>query len=514
MTTMSSAADARYIEVRNPADASVVGQVPLDGRDVVATKVAALRRAQPDWEDLGPNGRAVWLRRLQEWLLDNAAHLADVLQSETSKPRTDAAFEVPMIADLINYYVKNAASFLSDQHPRPHSPIGRTKRLLKIYRPYPVVGVISPWNFPLAMPGLDVIPALTAGAAVILKPSEVTPLSGEELVRGWREIGAPPVFDAAHGAGATGAAVVDHVDYVQFTGSTRTGRVIAQSCATRLIPYSLELGGKDPAIVLSDADLDRAAHGIAFGGLINSGQLCVSVERIYVEAAVHRQFVDKLTQHVAQLRQGRDDAGYRYDLGGLANAQQRDLVQRHVDQAVEAGARVTTGGKPTGVGTFFEPTVLVDVDHSMSCIQEETFGPTLPVMRVADEAEAIRLANDSNYGLSASVWTRDRRRGLAVARQLEVGAVNINDVAANLFSFALPMGGWKESGVGARWGAADGLRKYCRQQAVTIPRTPVPKKELFWFPYSPMKVKLTHFVMRMSSARGWRRLGILGRGSR
>jgi acyl-CoA reductase-like NAD-dependent aldehyde dehydrogenase len=181
MTTMSSA-DARYIEVRNPADASVVGQVPLDGRDVVATKVAALRRAQPDWEDLGPNGRAVWLRRLQEWLLDNAAHLADVLQSETSKPRTDAAFEVPMIADLINYYVKNAASFLSDQHPRPHSPIGRTKRLLKIYRPYPVVGVISPWNFPLAMPGLDVIPALTAGAAVILKPSEVTLRS---VARNW-----------------------------------------------------------------------------------------------------------------------------------------------------------------------------------------------------------------------------------------------------------------------------------------------------------------------------------------
>jgi acyl-CoA reductase-like NAD-dependent aldehyde dehydrogenase len=237
------------------------------------------------------------------------------------------------------------------------------------------------------------------------------------------------------------------------------------------------------------------------------------VERIYVEASVYDEFVEKLTAHVSELRQGKDDARYRYDLGGLANAAQCDLVQHHVDQAVEAGARVTTGGRPSGVGTFFEPTVLIDVNHSMTCIQEETFGPTLPVMKVSDEAEAIRLANDSNYGLSASVWTRDRQRGLAVARQLEVGAVNVNDVAANLFSFALPMGGWKESGVGARWGGADGLRKYCRQQAVTIPRTPAPKKELFWFPYSPTKVKLTHFVMRMTSARGWRRLGINRRDS-
>jgi acyl-CoA reductase-like NAD-dependent aldehyde dehydrogenase len=513
MTTSPPLTEESYIEVHNPADASVVGRVQVDSREAVVAKVTALRGAQPDWEALGPNGRAVWLRRLQEWLLDNAAHLADVLQSETSKPRTDAAFEVPMVADLINYYAKNAAGFLAEQHPRPHSPIGRTKRLLRTYRPHAVVGVISPWNFPLAMPGLDVIPALMAGAAVLLKPSEVTPLSGGELARAWTEIGAPPVFTVAHGAGSTGAAVVDHVDYVQFTGSTRTGRAIAQSCAQRLVPYSLELGGKDPAIVLSDADLDRAAHGIAFGGLINSGQLCVSVERIYVEASVYDEFVEKLTAHVSELRQGKDDARYRYDLGGLANAAQCDLVQHHVDQAVEAGARVTTGGRPSGVGTFFEPTVLIDVNHSMTCIQEETFGPTLPVMKVSDEAEAIRLANDSNYGLSASVWTRDRQRGLAVARQLEVGAVNVNDVAANLFSFALPMGGWKESGVGARWGGADGLRKYCRQQAVTIPRTPAPKKELFWFPYSPTKVKLTHFVMRMTSARGWRRLGINRRDS-
>ncbi|MBJ8337562.1 aldehyde dehydrogenase family protein [Antrihabitans sp. YC3-6] len=507
MTTADAkpTADPRIIEVHNPADGRSVGTVPIETADDVAAKVRELRLYQPEWEAIGPRGRAEWLLKLQDWIFDNADHIVDVVQSETSKPRVDASIEPPFVADLIGYYAKNAAAFLADEHPSPHNPLGMVKKLTTVYRPHQVVGVITPWNFPFAMPGLDVIPALIAGAAVLLKPSEVTPLGGAELVRGWKAIGAPPVLELATGLGETGAAVVDNVDYVQFTGSTRTGKAIAKACAERLLPYSLELGGKDPALVLADADLDRAAYGIAWGGLFNSGQVCISVERVYVEAPVYDEFVAKLTKHVGELRQGQDGREYRHDVGALANANQRDIVARHIEEAVAAGARVTVGGKPGATGTFFEPTVLVDVDHSMSCIREETFGPTLPIMKVADEAEAIRMANDSVYGLSATVWTTDKERGDRVARQLEAGAVNINDSGANLFSFALPMGGWKESGVGARWGGAAGVRKYCRVQAITTPRMPTQQKELIWFPYSPPKVKFAMAVMRASGARGLRR---------
>ncbi|MFI9505840.1 aldehyde dehydrogenase family protein [Nocardia sp. NPDC052566] len=499
---------ATVIEVRNPGTGAVVGTVPNQTADEVAAEVRELRLYQPEWEAIGPDGRKEWLLKLQDWLIDNIEHLADVLQSETSKPRADALIDPAFGSDLVGYYARRAAKFLADDHPSPHSPLARVKKLTTTYRPYPVVGVITPWNFPLAMPVIDVIPALAAGAAVLLKPSEVTPLSALELARGWAEIGAPPVFAVVTGAGATGAAVVGNADYIQFTGSTATGRKIAAACVERMVPYSLELGGKDPAIVLADADLDRAAHGITFGGMFNSGQVCISVERVYVEAPVYDEFVAKLTANVKALRQGIDGREAKFELGAMANENQAQIVQRHVDEAVAAGARVLTGGKRAGFGTAFEPTVLVDVDHTMSCITEETFGPTLPVMKVADEAEAIRLANDSIYGLSASVWTGDKARGERVARQLNAGAVNINDVFANLFSFALPMGGWGLSGVGARWGGANGVRKYCRQQAITTPMLPTQQKELVWFPYSMPKLLFALGAMRAAGARGLRRFDI------
>jgi acyl-CoA reductase-like NAD-dependent aldehyde dehydrogenase len=507
LTEPATQAKLDVVEVRNPASGKVVGSVPNLSAAAVEDQVKQLREAQPEWEAIGPKGRAKWMRKLQEWLLDNSAELTDVIQSETAKPRADASVEVPLWADLINFFGNNAEKFLADENPTPHSPLGKVKRLTMVYRPYPVVGVITPWNYPLAGPGLDVVTALLAGAAVILKPSEVTPLSAVELARGWAEIGAPPVFAVVTGRGETGAAVVQNSDYVQFTGSTRTGRRIAVACAERLIPYSLELGGKDPALVLADADVDRAAAGIAFGGLFNSGQVCISIERVYVEAPVYDEFVAKLTKNVAELRQGQDDRGYKFDQGAVATPAQLEIVKRHVDEAIAAGARATTGGKATGVGTFFEPTVLVDVEQSMSCIREETFGPTIPVIKVADEAEAIRLANDSVYGLSASVWTGDKARGERVARQLEAGAVNVNDAFANMFSYALPMGGWKDSGIGARWGGASGIRKYCKQQAITAPRVPTQSKELIWFPYSPFKFKFALGIMRAAAAQGKRRFG-------
>jgi acyl-CoA reductase-like NAD-dependent aldehyde dehydrogenase len=508
MTAVEPKADQATITVRNPADGRVAGTVPIDGPDAVAAKARELRLFQTEWEEIGPRGRKAWMFKWQDWILDNADHLTEVLMSESGKSRNDAGLEPVAIADSIKYWAGNAEAFLADQHPKPHSVIYKVKKLTTVYRPYQLVGIIEPWNFPLAMLALDVVPALAAGAAVLLKPSEVTPLSAVEFARGWSEVGAPPILGLATGYGATGSAVIENSDYVHFTGSTATGRKVAVACAERLIPYSLELGGKDPAIVLADADIDRAANGIAWGGMFNSGQVCISVERVYVEAPVYDEFIGKLTANVRNIAQGQEDSGFKYDTGAMATAAQRDIVDRHVQDAVADGARVLAGGKPTGVGTFFQPTVLADVTQTMSCIAEETFGPTLPVVKVADEEEAIRLANDSKYGLSATVWTGDTERGERVARRLECGAVNINDALTNVFCPSLPMGGWKDSGIGYRAGGPSGLIKFCRQQAITAPRIPTQKSELVWYSSSRRQGRVALAMMRAFAGNGVRRFGL------
>ncbi|GAA5121722.1 aldehyde dehydrogenase family protein [Haloechinothrix salitolerans] len=499
------------IEVRSPADGSVVGVVKDQRPDEVAETVNQLREHQTSWEGGGFAERARWLRRYRDWLLDNEDTIARILQSETGKPWAEATMEVPYAADVINYYAKHGERFLTDETPKAHGPMTLTKRQRAVHRPYPVVGVITPWNFPVALSLMDAIPALLAGAAVVVKPSEFTPLATSTAIAGWAESGAPPVLTCLTGYGDTGAALVDTVDYVQFTGSTRTGTAIATRAAERLIPYGLELGGKDPMLVLSDADLDRAANAAVWGGICNSGQMCTSVERIYVEAPVYEDFVNRVVERVRELRQGTDGAdtdGFRYDVGALANQAQVEIVRRHVDEAIAAGAKALIGGKATGTGTFFEPTVLVDVDHSMACMREETFGPTLPIMKVTDADEAVRLANDTPYGLSATVFSRDTERGERIARRLEAGAVNVNDVFTNLFALPLPMAGWKQSGMGARNGGPHGIRKYCRTQAIVSSRV-APRAEPMWYPYRPLRGNLLRRVTRFVMARDLkRRLGL------
>ena len=292
---------------------------------------------------------------------------------------------------------------------------------------------------------------------------------------------------------------------VQFTGSTRTGRAIAARAGERLIPCGVELGGKDPAIVLADADLSRAANGIAWGALFNSGQACISVERVYVEAPVYARFVTLLTERVQSIRQGADNGSYSTDVGGLVTKQQLEIVKSHVQDAAAHGATIASGGKTTGDSGFYQPTILLDVDHSMACMRDETFGPTIPVMKVADEEEAIRLANDSQYGLSATVWTKDIGHGRDIAQRLEVGAVNINDVYSNLFCFPLPQGGWKSSGLGSRLGGPHGIRKYCRQQAITAPRARRLENQLLWYPYSQRRGRTVGALLRLFTARDVRR---------
>ncbi len=498
------------LAVHDPTDGRVVGDTPTQSREEVQQIASRLRAAQPAWEALGPRQRAVHVGRLRDWVLDHQDELVDLLRKESGKAMPDASLEAMGIVDVMTYFAGQAEQALSDEGVKPHGPLTMSKQLELRRRPYQLVGIITPWNFPLTLPVMDAIPALLAGASVILKPSEYTPLALQRMVRAWtEELGAPDVFALALGTGDVGESVVEVADYVQFTGSTVTGRKIGVRCAERLIPCGLELGGKDPMIVLADAAIERAANGAAWGGLFNAGQVCTSVERVYIEDAVYEEFVDLLVERVRTLRTGPSPNGELRDVGAMANLNQLEIVERQVNDAVANGARVLTGGRRIdGPGFYYEPTVLVDVDHDMLVMREETFGPVIPVMRVADVEEAIERANDSQYGLSASVWTGSRDRGLQIARRLEAGAVNVNDVFSNLFALGLPMAGWKRSGLGARLGGDSAIQKYCRTQAVTAAKL-TPATEIAWYPYASWKTKIAGRIVRLSAARDLRRrLGV------
>src|SRR4051794_37530143 len=294
-------------EVVNPADGSVIANVPLDGAAEVAATVARVRANQPAWEELGIKGRAQRLGKLRDWVLDHQDEIADTMQRETGKVRGEAMAELPYVLDLINFYGKKAGKYIGDEKVPAHSPLMKVKKLKVRYRPYPVVGVISPWNFPLILSLGDAIPALIAGCAVVIKPSEITPIGLGEIVEAWKsEIGGPDVFDVVNGMGETGEALVDEVGYVQFTGPDRTAREVLARAAETLTPVSAELGGKDPMIVLRTANLERAVNAATWGSFANSGQVCISVERIYVEESIYDDFLTRFVDEVKNLNQGMD----------------------------------------------------------------------------------------------------------------------------------------------------------------------------------------------------------------
>ena len=498
-------ADERTIPVENPATGEVIASVPELSAEQVAELAAKARAAQIGWEAMGFEGRARVMLRAQKWLIDNSERVIRTIVSETGKTWEDAlTAEISYGAAAFGFWAKHAEDYLADERIRTSNLIAKGRKLIVRYKPLGLIGVIGPWNYPLTNSFGDCIPALMAGNAVILKPSEVTPLTSLLLADAMRECGLPEdVFAVATGRGATGSAVVDQVDMVMFTGSTRTGKLVAKQAAERLIPCSLELGGKDAMIVLSDADVERAANTAVWAGFMNGGQTCVSTERVYVEAPVYDEFVAKVTEKARSLRQGVPSGFGTVDVGAVTFPPQADIIESHVQDALAKGAKAVVGGhRKEGPGRFFEPTVLVDVDHSMTAMTEETFGPTLPIMKVADAEEAIRLANDSPYGLAASVFSKDVARAEAVARRLQAGAVNINDALLNYAVLEMPMGGWKASGLGARHGAG-GIRKYCAQQSILVSRLH-PKRDVHHYPYDAKRSRLIARLFKLLYGRGRR----------
>jgi acyl-CoA reductase-like NAD-dependent aldehyde dehydrogenase len=487
------------IAVENPATGEVIAHVPDMTAEEVTELARRARAAQPAWEALGFDGRGQILKRMQRWVIDNADRVVGTICSETGKTYEDAQIaELAYGAAAFGFWADKAPRYLADERIRSSSIFVKGKRLVLRYRPVGLVGVIGPWNYPLTNSFGDCIPALAAGNSVILKPSEITPLTSLLLAKGLAECGLPDdVFAVATGRGATGAAVVDEVDMIMFTGSTATGRKIAVRAAERLIPASLELGGKDPMIVLADANIERAANHAAYYSMFNCGQTCISIERCYVEAPIYEEFVARVTEKVRAIRQGVPAGPGSVDVGSMTFPPQVETVERHVEDARERGAKVLTGGqRGQTTGYWYEPTVLVDVDHDMACMREETFGPTLPIMKVADAEEAIRLANDSEYGLCAAVFSRDASRGEAVARRVNAGAVTVNDALVNYTALELPMGGAKPgSGVGYRHGPG-GIRKYCRQQSLLISRFN-PRRDVHMYPYRARRTRLFGGLVRV-----------------
>lgn len=454
--------------------------VPQADPATVAEVARSARAAQIGWARTPIRERERIVRRFARTLVDHQDLLCDLMQWETGKARVHAAVEVQGVVSVAVYYGRTGADHLRERRATTAVPGVVAARVG--YRPKGLVGVIAPWNYPLFLAVGDVIPALVAGNAVLSKADSQAPLTLLLARHLAVEAGLPPaVWQVVAGPGTElGSAVIDAVDHLCFTGSTATGRTIARQCADRLIGASLELGGKNPMIVCADADVDAAATGAIQACFSNAGQMCIGIERIYVHERVYAQFVDAFTARTRRLRLGADYT-YGVDMGSLTSERQLRATVRHVEDAVAKGATALTGGHPRpDLGPLFhEPTVLTGVTPDMSVYAEETFGPVVSVYRVASDDEAVRLANEGEYGLSASVWTKDVRRGREIAQQVVAGAVNVNDgYLSAIAALGAPMGGMRASGVGRRHGR-EGIVRHTEPQTVTSQRVPTAYPDRF-----------------------------------
>jgi succinate-semialdehyde dehydrogenase/glutarate-semialdehyde dehydrogenase len=473
----------------NPATGEILGELDSAGPAEVRAAVARARAAQPEWNTWGIRNRVRVLRRFQQILLARKTGVARRITQEAGKPVVEALLtEVLVVLDAARFLADNASHILREEK-LPHANLALKAKSGRILRePCGVVGIISPWNYPFSIPATGALAALVAGNAVVLKPSELTPLIALELAAMLGEAGVPAdIFQVLPGEGSTGAALVaSAIDKLVFTGSVATGRRIAQIAAERLLPVVLELGGKDAMLVLDDADVDVASSGAVWGAFMNAGQTCLSVERCYVHRSLYAEFLDACCAKAGKLRVGNGmNEAAAADIGPMIHERQVRIVEAHIGDARQRGARVLAGGarlKLRGLApTFFAPTVLAGVDHTMRIMREETFGPVLPIMPFADDAEAVRLANDSDYGLAASIWTRNRARGERLARQINVGTVMVNDAVSSFSISEAPHGGVKLSGLGrthGRWG----LEEMVSLKYLDSDRLPRMKK-IWWYGY-------------------------------
>jgi len=459
------------VPIEMPATGKIIGHVPHCTPEDVTAAAATARAAQPGWARMRAAERSKVLLRFAALLLDRQDEMLDLIQLENGKARVHAFEEIIDVAQTSRYYARAAPRYL-----QPHRRAGALPaftRTWEYHHPKGVVGVLSPWNYPLTLGVSDALPALVAGNAVIAKPDGQTPYTALRAAELLDEAGLPPgVLQVVTGPGPElGTPLIEHCDYLMFTGSTRVGRMVATQAAKRLIDYSMELGGKNALLILADADLARAVPGAVRAAFSSTGQLCISMERMYVHAAVWDEFVPRFVEATRSLRLGHS-LSYSQDVGSLISAKQLDTVAGQVDDAVSKGATVLAGGRsrPDIGPYFYEPTVLTDTSPDMTVYADETFGPVISLYRVAGAREAIERANDSCYGLNFSVWTRDARSGRQIATRLEAGTVNVNEgYAATWGSVDAPMGGWKDSGVGSRHGE-HGILKYTNTQTISLQR--------------------------------------------
>ena len=462
---------ARRITAVEPFTGRPLAEVPVSIPDDVAAAFRAARQAQHGWAARTVDERARIIGRIHDLVLDRQSTIADVVQAESGKARRDAFEEIGDVALAARYTAVRGPRLLRD-HRRLGLVPGLTMAI-EVRHPVGVVGVISPWNYPLTLAISDSLPAFVAGNAVVHKPDTLGVLTALLARSIAVEAGLPEaLWQIVVGDGPTiGAAVVEQADYLSFTGSTATGRTVARRLGERLIGASLELGGKNALLVLDDADIDRAAEGAVRACFANAGQLCVSTERVYVAAPVRAEFQSRFVDRVQAVRLGAA-YDYSYDMGSLVSQAQLDTVVEHVEDAVAKGARVLTGGNPRpDLGPwFFEPTVLDGVRPGMLAADEETFGPVVSIYSVPDDVAAVAAANAMPYGLNASVWTSNRDRGIAVAKRLQYGTVNVNEgYAAAWGSHDIPLGGMKDSGIGRRHGR-EGILRYTEPQGIAVQR--------------------------------------------